>query len=441
MIPLIDFFQDPILAATTLGTMLMGLASSLVGVLVYVRKRALIGETLSHATYPGIVLAIAFFSIFFDQSPLVFPIALLLGAFASGLLGIYLIYYLESKLSLNSDTALCFVLSTFLGVGVLFASKLQFSEPVWFQRVQAILYGQTATMLMVHVYVYAVLALLILLFIWLAYRPLKIIHFDYDFAKVSRIAIKPIEFLVLILLVFAIVIGIRSVGVVLMAGMLIAPAAAARQFVTKFWQMFVLSSFFGMGIGFLGIVISVNGSIWLKERYGEKISLPAGPIILIIATLLVLVALVFERKRGLISRIIRRNSFKMNCVEENILKYLSKLSKRAHFSDLREVVHLSLPVLWAVLTMMKIKKLVAESKGFYLTKEGEIKAKRIIRLHRLWEVYLFTCLDVQAENVHKSAEEMEHIISPELEEELTELLGDPKKDPHNQVIPRKESVS
>ncbi|MBM3193999.1 MAG: ABC transporter permease [Chlamydiae bacterium] len=441
MIPLLHFFQDPILTASTLGTMLMGLASSLVGVLVYVRKRALIGETLSHATYPGIVLGIGVFSIFFDHSPLIFPIVVLLGAFVSGFLGIYVIYYLESKLSLNSDTALCFVLSTFLGVGVLLASKLQFSEPVWFQRVQALLYGQTATMLTVHVYIYAVLAFVISVYILLLYSPLKIIHFDYDFAKVLRIFIKPIEFFTLILLVFAIVIGIRSVGVVLMAGMLIAPAAAARQFVRKFWQMFVLSSFFGVGIGFLGLVFSVNGSIWFQEKYGQKISLPAGPIILIIATLIVLFALIFERKRGLISRIIRRNQFKMNCVEENILKFLSKSLNKVHFSDLREVVHLSIPVLWGVLTMMKLKKLVAESDGFYLTKDGNIKAMQIIRLHRLWEVYLFKCLDVQRENVHKSAEEMEHIITPELEEELTELLGDPKKDPHDQIIPRKEGLS
>jgi manganese/zinc/iron transport system permease protein len=439
LIPLLEFFTDPILAASTLGTMLMGFASSLVGVLVYVRKRALIGETLSHATYPGIVLGIAFFSVLFDHNPFAFPLVVLIGAFFSGLLGIYLVYYLESKLSLNSDTALCFVLSTFLGVGVLLASKLQFSEPVWFQKVQSLLYGQTATMLMIHVYVYAALAGVILLFILLAYSPLKILNFDYDFARVSRIMIKPIEAITLILLVFAIVIGIRSVGVVLMAGMLIAPAAAARQFVKTFGQMFILSSILGVAIGFLGMVFSVNGSILLQQRYGGKFSLPAGPVILVVATLVVLIALIFERRRGLISRIIRRNSFKMNCVEENILKYLSKLDKRAHFSDLREVVHLSIPILWIVLTMMKIKKLVGEANGFYLTKEGDKKAKRIIRLHRLWEVYLFKCLDVQAENVHKSAEEMEHIITPELEEELTQLLGDPKKDPHDQLIPGKES--
>ena len=89
-------------------------------------------------------------------------------------------------------------------------------------------------------------------------------------------------------------------------------------------------------------------------------------------------------------------------------------------------------ILAIVLVMMRAKKLLV---GYDLTEIGRKRAKRIIRLHRLWEAYLFTCLDIQAENVHKSAEEMEHIITPELEEELVKLLGDPKKDPHNQDIP------
>ena len=70
-----------------------------------------------------------------------------------------------------------------------------------------------------------------------------------------------------------------------------------------------------------------------------------------------------------------------------------------------------------------------------LTELGKKRAQRIVRLHRLWEVYLVTQLDVLAEDVHRSAEEMEHRITPELEAELVTLLGDPKKDPHDQEIP------
>jgi len=428
LIPLVEFFTDPILAASTIGSMLMGFSSALVGVLVYVRRRALIGETLSHATYPGIVLGVTFFS---ASS---FPVVALLGAFLSGLIGLYLVHYLEERLKLNSDTALCFVLSTFLGMGVLFASRLQFTEPVWFQKVQALLYGQAATMLLIHVYIYAALAILMALFVIFNHTVLKVANFDRDFAKTSGLSIQWIDYATLVLIVLAIVIGIRSVGVVLMAGMLIAPAVTARQFARKFWHMFVFASVFGVAIGFLGMVLSVNGSLLLRERYGEKFLLPTGPTILVVATIFVIFALVFATRRGLVSRVIRRNKFKMNCLEENILKYLYKAKSAVGGHDLKEVMRLSAPVLFVVLAMMRAKGFL---KGYTLTELGSKRAKRIIRLHRLWEVYLFTCLDVQAENVHKSAEEMEHIITPELEEELIKLLGDPKKDPHNQVIPEK----
>ena len=81
---------------------------------------------------------------------------------------------------------------------------------------------------------------------------------------------------------------------------------------------------------------------------------------------------------------------------------------------------------------------MGEKKGkdtYRLTKEGEIWAAKIVRLHRLWEVYLVDYLGIGPEKVHVNAEEMEHIITPELEHDLTLLLKDPKRDPHHQPIP------
>lgn len=85
--------------------------------------------------------------------------------------------------------------------------------------------------------------------------------------------------------------------------------------------------------------------------------------------------------------------------------------------------------------------IVQTSPGRYrLTKDGSIRASRIVRLHRLWEVYLADYLGVGAEKVHKNAEEMEHIITPELEQELLVLLNNPKQDPHHQPIPPVEHL-
>ena len=71
-----------------------------------------------------------------------------------------------------------------------------------------------------------------------------------------------------------------------------------------------------------------------------------------------------------------------------------------------------------------------------LTFEGVQRAEHLVRLHRLWELYLVVCLKVDEERVHHSAEEMEHILTPNLEERLTALLNHPQKDPHQKPIPR-----
>ncbi len=70
-----------------------------------------------------------------------------------------------------------------------------------------------------------------------------------------------------------------------------------------------------------------------------------------------------------------------------------------------------------------------------LSSEGSVRAKRIVRLHRLWEVYLVDYLGQNKERVHAMAEHIEHILTPDLERELTLLLKNPLLDPHQQPIP------
>ena len=370
-----NLFTDPVVAAPMWGCLLMGVASALVGVLIYVRRRSLVGETLSHAAYPGIVLSALLMSS---------PWAALLGASLSGLLGLYFVQVLERRFRVSSDTALCFVLSTFLGVGVLLASRMQFTEPVAFQKVQALLYGQAATMLIVHVYGYALLTLAIVLFILIFRRALQVVNFDRDFSKVCGLSVTVIDGLTMGVIVLATVMGIRSVGVVLMAGMLIAPAVAARPFVNSFGKMLSVSVLMGLAMGFFGMLASV------------ETKMPTGPMIILVATGIVLLS----AGQSLVRRLVRRSAFKVKCIEENVLKYLYK---GGAFSELAEVMHVSR--LFLRVLLWNLSDCIQQGA---LTELGKKRAQRIVRLHRLWEVYLVTQLDVLAEDVHRSAEEMEH---------------------------------
>jgi manganese/zinc/iron transport system permease protein len=436
-ITLWDLFTDPIFMAPTIASCLMCLVSSLVGVLVFLRRRSLLGEAISHATYPGIALAIILQATFFPNFGESFPILIFIGGAISGFLGMKCIQWLEERFSVSSDVALCFVLSSFLGVGILLASRLQFSYPVWYQKVQMYLYGQAATLISIHIWIYAGLASFVIALFLLCYYPIKWNTFDPLFSKISGVNVKWIDRLFLFLLLFSILIGMRSVGVILMAGMLIIPAVAARQLTRKLSSMFLVAGSVGICSAIFGNYLSIYIPLMMYRKNPDlKIILPSGPLILIVGAFIAFAILLFAPDRGFVLRAWRRGRFQIKCLLENITKDLCKRGKGLSFNDLHKLHAINRIYLKLSLRAL-IKKKWLEKKGnlYTLTPDGEIRGNRIIRLHRLWEVYLFSVLGFQSAHVHKSAEEMEHIITPELEEELSKMLNHPKKDPHNQIIP------
>lgn len=441
MEPLWNYFTDPVLRAPTLGCMLMGLSAALIGVIAYLRKESLLGEALSHASYPGVILG-AILATLFVESPhdqLWLSVLSLSGAFIFALLGNCLIHYLEVKWRIRPDSALCFILSIFFGVGILLASYVQFSNSAIYQQSLSYLYGQAATMNDKHIALYGVLSLLVAGMIFLFYKEIKVLVFDRDYAHSIGLRVHLVDTAILVFLSLSIVVGIRSVGVVLMSAMLIAPAAAARQYTHRFSFMLLLAGIFGVLSGFLGNFLSVELASYFSRLYpSERLSLPTGPMIVMVASLICLVSLFFAPERGLFIRLSRIFLFRSRCLRENLLKTMWRQGKEKVFSldEIRRTQTISKPYLFVLLLLLKRQGWIQRSgKSFRLTQDGIHKAAHIVRLHRLWEVYLCDYLGMGAERVHKSAEEMEHILTPELEKELTLLLQDPKVDPHRQPIP------
>lgn len=413
---MIHFFTDPVLRAPTWGCMLMCIASSLMGVLIFLRKRSLLSEALSHTTYPGACLGIALFALICPQYEEWSFIAVLGGAFFSSLLGLKAIEWLEHKGKARSDAALCFVLACFFGAGIVIASAMQATLPVWHKQTQLLLFGQAATMSDIHIGIYGALVFFVVLFLFLTFRPLQSLLFDRDFSITAGIPVFALEKALFWLLILSLIVGIRSVGVVLMSGMVIAPAVAARQFSDRLQRVFLLAAVFGSLSGLLGNVFSVY------------FHLPTGPSIILVGTSFALLSLLLAPKRGLLFRLGRILAFRLRCLEENILKAIWKKGKVSESPSWRLRF-----VLWRL------------KKGGWITGKGELtvdgrqKAASIVRLHRLWELYLTQQLGLPVDRVHRTAEEMEHILTPEMEEKLTSLLKNPKHDPHHQPIPEKES--
>lgn len=298
----LDYFTDPILRGPTIGCMLMCCVAALVGVIAFLKKQSLLGESLSHSAYPGVILGVIIVGElgFTSSNETLLALVVIIGAFFTAYMGLLSINYLQKRLHIHADAALCFVLSAFFGIGVTLASDVQFSYPVLYVQAQAYLFGQAASMTDQHIAIYGLMTLLVLLTIIFFYKEIQISTFNLDYARSLGINEKLINNILLILIVLAIVIGIRSVGVVLISAMLVCPVVTARQFSHKLSTIFMLASFFGVISGFLGNLLSVELDYYLSSKYSNlRIILPTGPMIVLVAAFFCMLSLGYSRLKFL----------------------------------------------------------------------------------------------------------------------------------------------
>lgn len=431
-----QLFSDPVFRGPMLGSILMSFSTALVGAITFIRKKSLVGETLAHATFPGVALGMLIAGFLFPDSDLIAFIFILLGALFSSLLANYFIEKLLKKQG-KPDVILCYILASFLGFGVLIASFMQQSHVIWYRKIQIFFYGQAATMTDLHIYVYGALSVVVCLAIVILNRAFKSVCFDPIFSESIGISRSLMTQCSSILLSLAIVIGIRSVGVVLITGMLIAPAVAAKFLTRKFSHFLSLAAALGVVSSLFGNYIA---SIYVSHE-GLSRYFPTGPSTVVIASFIAFIALIVAPEKGLFIKAVRRWRFQKSCILENLLKAFWKRENRSIY--FREIVEWRVAdafILRGALQRLIRQGWVKKTKDsqYLLTEDGRKKASYIVRLHRLWEVYLAEHLGNSLEHIHHSAEEMEHLITPDIEEKLTKLLLNPTKDPHKQPIPEKE---
>jgi manganese/zinc/iron transport system permease protein len=220
---------------------------------------------------------------------------LLVGAAVAGWVATLLILRLARFIPLGEDAALGIVLTVFFGAGVVLLTKIQQRNDANQAGLDKFVFGQAATLLTEHVVLMAALGGLALLVVALFYKEFKLLTFDPAFAATLGLPVQGLTILLTSLIVIAVVIGLQTVGVVLMAAMLIAPAAAARQWTDRFSLMLLLSAVFGLLAGVAGALISVS-----------EARLPTGPMIILCATALVVVSLLFAPRRGIVWATLRQ---------------------------------------------------------------------------------------------------------------------------------------
>lgn len=273
-------WMDPTFRVVALGAALIGAVGGVLGTFALLRRQSLLGDAMSHAALPGIVLA------FLLTESRDLPL-LLAGASLSAWIGALLTVLIPRRSRIRPDAALGLVLSVFFGLGIVLLTIAQRRPTAAQAGLERFLFGQAATMLQRDVVAIALAAGFILLVIFLFWKEFKILAFDPAFAAAIGLPVTALDALLTTLIVLAISLGLQAVGVVLMSAVLVAPAAAARQWTDRLERMVILAAGFGALSGLLGT--------WLSSWIGR---LPTGPAIALCASGIALLSLLLTPRRS-----------------------------------------------------------------------------------------------------------------------------------------------
>lgn len=418
-------FNDMNVVLVLVGVVLLLTSSAIVGTFTFLKKKALVGDAVAHAVLPGICLA---FMISGSKNPYLITI----GAFITGWLSLVIIDYIKAKSKIKEDTAIALILSVFFGVGILLLTNIQQSGNAAQSGLSSFLFGNAAALVLEDLKLFGIVAIVLLLMVVLFFKELKLLIFDEQHAKALGLPVKSLNLLLTTLTVLAVVTGIQAVGVVLMAAMLITPAAAARFWTEDMIKMLILAALFGALSGVVGTFVSYTAP-----------TMPTGPWIVMVISFIAIVSFFIAPKKGIIAKQLEQNQLQRTLLEENLLKafyHLSEASKGGSkgfsVNQLIEKRYFPEHALKSGMKRLQRKKLLLnQGEKWMFTSEGLERGKRMVKLHRLWEMYLSTYLRIAPDHVHEDAETIEHIITPELEARLEKLLDYPDKDPHEQEIP------
>ncbi|MCS6963122.1 iron chelate uptake ABC transporter family permease subunit [Thermoflexus sp.] len=276
------FWLDPTFRLVAVGSALIGAVGGVLGTFALLRRQSLLGDAMSHAALPGIVLA------FLLAGSRDLPL-LLAGASLSAWLGALLVVLITHRSRIRPDAALGLVLSVFFGFGIVLLTVAQRQPTAAQAGLERFLFGQAAMMLRRDVEGIALATVLILVVVLLLWKEFKVLAFDPAFAAAIGLPVMALDVLLTTLIVLAIALGLHAVGVVLMSAVLVAPAAAARQWTHRLERMVILAGGFGALSGVLGTLLSS----WIGR-------LPTGPMIALCASGIALFSLLFAPHRGLI---------------------------------------------------------------------------------------------------------------------------------------------
>ena len=281
---LLAVLSDYTFQLVALGTGIIGLLSGVIGTYATLRKESLLGDALSHAALPGIGLAF----VMIQRKDLLY---LMIGAVISGLVATALIQLMTRKTLVKLDSALSLVLSSFFGLGLVVLTAIQNDPNAQQAGLDSFIFGQASAMLRRDVQLIAVVGVVLLILVVAFWKEFKCYTFDPMFSRSLGFSSRLIELLLSMMIVLTIIIGLQSVGVILISALLSGPSIAARQWTHRLSRVVILSGLTGFLSGVIGTLISSMGE-----------NIPTGPVIVVVVSVFVFLSLLFAPRQGLVAR-------------------------------------------------------------------------------------------------------------------------------------------
>lgn len=419
-----DVFGYAYAQRALLASVLVGITCGLLGVFIVLRNMSLIGDALSHAILPGVVVGflIAGHSIF----------AFFTGSVVAGLLAALSITWLQRNVKTKEDAAIGIVFSAMFALGIIGISAVTRQEGVHLDM-KDFLFGNVLGIADQDIWLTGLIMAYTLLCILAFYRYFFVTTFQAVMATTTGINANLMHYFMMMLLSFAVVASLQSVGVILVVAMLIIPASTALLLSNRLPVVLALSALVGVLSASLGLIFAI---IWETTP---------GPAMTLVATAFYLMAMLFSPKKGLLLLRIRKARRQRLQALEDVLKALVKLQEKGVKSlpETAAAFGLSERQLRRKLLALQGRKWLEPLRQgeIQLSAAGLERAYQLIRAHRIWESYLVQEMGLGANQIHVQAEQFEHRLPEVFLQEVEERLGFPTTDPHGSPIPQRSQTT
>ncbi len=411
-----------------LGTTMLGITAGIVGTFMLLRKRALVGDVVGHSALPGIAIAFLVMEGLSPGTGKWLP-GLLAGAFAFGLAGAVSVMLIDKYSRIKADAAMAMTLSVFYGLGAALFTIVQKVPGGNAAGLKTYLNGKTASLIADDVWLFVGVAAVVLTLTMLLMKELTILCFDDQFAAAEGWPVFWLDTLLIGLVVTVTIIGMQSVGLILVVATLIIPPASARFWTDDIRRMTLGAGLVGGMSSFFGTIISA-----LFPR------MAAGAVIVLTGAFLFALSLLFGTKRGVVIHWWQQRKLRQDVGRVDLLRASFELIEYA-VSDptptSEEMVAHEIPLgdlismrAWDAASLRRLigtavrDDLMRPTSGdvWRLTESGAEEARRIARNHRLWEMYLMQYAHIAPSHVDRDADLIEHVLDPELIAELEHQL-------------------